>query len=68
MLNFKVIDSKTIYRGRVFDVRIDSIKYDSGNESIREIAVHNGGAVVFAVTDENKIIFVKQYRHPFGKF
>ncbi len=68
MKNFKIIDTKTIYKGRVFDVRIDSIKYDSGNESIREIAVHNGGAVVLAVTNDEKIIFVKQYRHPFDKY
>ena len=67
-MNFKVISSETLFNGRVFDLKVDKIKYDSGNESVREIAVHNGGAVVVAVTDENKIIFVKQYRYPFDKF
>ncbi len=68
MKNFKITDTKTIYKGRVFDVRIDLIRYDSGNESVREIAVHNGGAVILALTSEGKILFVKQYRHPFDKF
>ncbi len=66
--NFKITESKTIYKGRVFDVRIDLLEYDSGNKSIREIAVHNGGAVVVAVTDEEKILFVQQYRHPFDEY
>ncbi len=65
MKNFKILNTKTIYKGKVFNVRIDEIKYDSGNAGIREIAEHNGGAVVLAETDEGKIIFVKQYRHPF---
>ena len=68
MKNFKIIKSETIYNGRVFDVRIDKIKYDSGNESIREIAVHNGGAVVLAINDNDEILFVKQYRHPFDDY
>jgi len=67
-MNFKVLSSETLFNGRVFDLKVDKIKYDSGNESVREIAVHNGGAVVVAVTDEKKIIFVKQYRYPFDKF
>ncbi len=66
-MNFKIISSETVFEGRVFDVKVDKIIYDSGNESVREVAVHNGGAVVLSVTSENKIIFVKQYRHPFKK-
>ena len=67
-MNFKIIDSETVFRGRVFDVKVDKIKYDSGNESVREVALHNGGAVVLAITQDNKIIFVRQYRHPFNEF
>lgn len=64
-MNYKLLKSDIIYRGKVFDVQVDKIKYESGNESIREIAVHNGGAVVVAVTPENKIILVEQFRYPF---
>ncbi len=66
-MNFKVIKSETIFRGRVFDLQVDEIEYNSGNKSVRETAVHNGGAVIVAVTKEKKIIFVKQFRYPLKK-
>jgi ADP-ribose pyrophosphatase len=62
--NFKVLKSDFFFRGKVFDLRVDEIEYDSGNTGIREVAVHPGGAVVAAVTDEKKIILVKQFRYP----
>jgi ADP-ribose pyrophosphatase len=54
--------------GKVFDLQIDEIEYESGNKSIREVAIHPGGAVVAAVKDDGKIILVKQFRYPFQKF
>lgn len=66
-MNFKIEKSEILFRGKVFDLKVDEIKYDSGNKGIREIAVHNGGAVVVPVKDDGKIILVKQYRYPFDK-
>ena len=68
-MNFKAIDSKIIFSGKVFKVKLDKIKYlNSGNIAPREVVIHNGGAVVLAVTEENKVILVKQFRYPFKKF
>ncbi len=68
-MNFKAIDSKIIFSGKVFKVKLDKIKYlNSGNIAPREVVIHNGGAVVLAVTEENKIILVKQFRYPFRKY
>lgn len=63
-MNFKILQSKIIHRGLVFDLKVDDIQYDSGNKGIRETAVHNGGAVVVPVTDTGKIIFITQFRYP----
>lgn len=63
-MNFKIIDSQIIYKGRVFDLKVDKIEYNSGNPGVREIAMHNGGAVVVAETNEGKILLIKQYRYP----
>jgi ADP-ribose pyrophosphatase len=63
-MNFKIKKSEIKFRGKVFDLKVDEIIYDSGNEGIREVAVHPGGAVVVAVKDKGKIIFVKQFRYP----
>lgn len=67
-MNFKIKESETIFKGFVFDVKVDQIEYDSGNKGVREVILHNGGAVVVPVKDDGKIILVKQYRYPFDEF
>lgn len=68
MLNFKVKKSKIIFKGRVFDLQVDEIEYDSGNKAVREVALHPGGAVIVPIKEDGKIIMVKQFRYPFQKF
>ncbi|MGA8264057.1 MAG: NUDIX hydrolase [Ignavibacteriaceae bacterium] len=63
-MNFKIKNSEIKFQGKVFDLKVDEIVYESGNKGIREVAVHPGGAVVVAVKDKGKIIFVKQFRYP----
>ncbi len=43
------------------------MEYPSGNKTIREIVEHPGGAVVVPVIEDNTILLIAQYRHPFGK-
>jgi len=66
-MNFKVKKSDTLFRGKVFDLQVDQIEYNSGNNGVRETAVHPGGAVSVAVKNNGKIIFVKQFRYPLQK-
>ena len=68
MVNFKVKKSEIIFKGRVFDLQVDEIEYDSGNKAVREVALHPGGAVIVPVKEDGKIIMVKQFRYPFQKF
>lgn len=68
LMNYKVTKKEKIFEGMVFDVQVDQILYNSGNEGVREVVVHYGGAVVLPVTDAGKIILVKQFRYPFQKF
>ena len=67
-MNFSIKKSDVIFKGIVFDIKVDQIEYDSGNAGVREVILHNGGAVVVPVTEEGKIIFVKQYRYPFNEW
>lgn len=67
-MNFSIKKSEIKFRGKVFDLRVDTIEYDSGNEAVREVAVHPGGAVVVPVKEDGKIVMVKQFRYPFQKF
>jgi len=66
-MNYKILNSRLLYKGKVFDHQVDEIQYQSGNTGIREIAVHPGGAVIVPVKDDGKIILVKQFRYPIQK-
>ncbi len=66
-MNFDITKSEIVFRGRVFDLQVDEIRYDSGNPGIREVAVHQGGAVVVPVTPSGKIALITQFRYPLKK-
>jgi hypothetical protein len=63
----ELIDSKEIYAGKVFDLRLDQIRED-GIEYSREIVVHHGSAVIIPVFDDGTVALVRQYRHAAGKY
>lgn len=62
----KTISSEIIYKGAIINLRKDKVTVKNG-VSYREIVEHNGGAVMAAVTDDNKMVMVRQYRNPAGQ-
>ena len=56
----KVLDSEMIYEGAILNLRRDKVTVRTGT-AYREIVEHNGGAVIVAITDDNKVVMVKQY-------
>ena len=67
-MNYKVKKSEILFRGKVFNLQVDELEYNSGNNGIREIAIHPGGAVIVPLKDDGKIIMVRQFRYPFQKY
>ncbi len=63
----KLLSSTDIYKGKVFDIRVDSIR-EGDVEYKREIVVHKGSAVVIPVFDDGTVALVRQYRHAAGKY
>jgi ADP-ribose pyrophosphatase len=59
----KVIDSKSIYRGRIFEVTVDTVS-EGEQTYAREVVHHPGSAVIVPVFDDGTIALVRQYRHP----
>ncbi|MEG0392104.1 MAG: NUDIX hydrolase [Anaerovoracaceae bacterium] len=57
----ETLSSERIYEGRIVNLRKDKVTVKSGTSS-REIVEHNGGAVAVALTKENKLVMVKQFR------
>ena len=63
----EVLASDDIYHGRIFDVRIDTIR-EGEIEYDREIVVHNGSAVIVPVFADETVALVRQYRHAADKY
>lgn len=59
----QILSSQEIYRGRVFDVTIDTIR--EGDKTYqREVVHHPGSAVIIPVLEDGTLALVRQYRHP----
>lgn len=72
MLSFEEFEEKTIKRqeifhGKIIDVALDEVSLPNGGKSFRELVFHPGGVGVIAITPENKMLFVRQFRKPLEK-
>lgn len=63
----KTIKTKEIYDGKIISVQVDDVKLPDGKVGKREIVKHPGAVAIIAITDDDKIIFVHQYRKPLEK-
>ena len=63
----KTIDSHYEYQGRIIRVRRDTVQLPSGRRSQREVVEHCKGVCLAALTDENELLFVRQYRYPYRR-
>ncbi|GAB6087800.1 NUDIX hydrolase [Alkaliphilus crotonatoxidans] len=58
----KTLKSERIYEGKVINLRVDTVELPDRKYSKREIVEHDGAVGILAITEENKLIFVKQFR------
>lgn len=63
----KTLSTKEIFKGKVFTVHVDDIELPDGSKSFREVVEHSGGVCVAAITDEDELFFVRQFRYPYGR-
>jgi len=63
----KTVSTKRVYDGIVVNLRVDTVELPDGKTALRDIVEHPGGVGIVAITDDNKILMVKQYRKPIEK-
>ncbi len=59
--------SRTVFEGRIFTIRVESITLPRGDALDAEILRHPGSVVLIPVTDHGDIVLVRQYRHAIGR-
>lgn len=60
----RLIDSKRIFSGLIFDIERDCLIDSSGREIVREVVRHPGGAGGLPLFADGRVALVSQYRHP----
>ncbi len=59
---------EVIYRGKIIDLEVDSVRLPSGRAVIREVVKHPGGVVVVPVLEGGKLLIIRQFRYPLKKY
>lgn len=60
----KQIKESTVYEGLIVNVRRDVAEIKNGRHVPREVVEHPGGVAIVPMTDDGKILMVRQYRYP----
>ncbi|MFD1018571.1 NUDIX domain-containing protein [Thalassobacillus hwangdonensis] len=63
----KTVETQEIYDGKVVKLQVDSVTLPDGATSKREIIKHPGAVAIIALTDDDKVVMVEQYRKPLEK-
>ncbi|AXI80084.1 NUDIX domain-containing protein [Peterkaempfera bronchialis] len=59
-----VLSSVTPFQGRVTGVRTDEVRMPDGSAARRDYQVHPGSVAVLALDDAQRVLVIRQYRHP----
>ena len=59
----EVLDSREVYRGAVWSVLEDRVRYGDG-EMVRQYIDHSGAVAVVAMDEDGRVLLIQQYRHP----
>ncbi|SFO61467.1 ADP-ribose pyrophosphatase [Geodermatophilus obscurus] len=66
--DYRVLGTETLYEGRVIRLVKDTVAMPGGGDSVREVVRHPGAVAVVALDDEERVVLVRQYRHPVGGY
>ncbi len=63
----KTAAQDTKFQGHIINLRVDDAILPNGKHATREVVEHPGGVCVAALTTENELLFVRQFRYPYGE-
>ncbi|CAG9622373.1 NUDIX hydrolase [Sutcliffiella rhizosphaerae] len=66
-LEEKTLHSEKLFEGRIIELYLEDVELPNGKTSKREIIKHPGAVAIIAITDENKMVMVRQYRKAMEK-
>jgi 8-oxo-dGDP phosphatase len=64
---YEVLASEEVFAGRVISLRRDTVAMPGGGDSVREVVHHPGAVGIVALDDQDRVVLLRQYRHPVGE-
>jgi 8-oxo-dGDP phosphatase len=62
-----VVSSAELLRSRLITVRADKVRMPDNQIAEREVVLHPGAVAVLALDEQDRILLIRQYRHPVGR-
>jgi ADP-ribose pyrophosphatase len=62
--SWEVLETKERFRGRVITVVTDTVRMPGDEVADRDYVVHPGSVAVVALDEEDRVLLLRQYRHP----
>ena len=66
-LTEKQLKAEYVFRGRIFNIRVDKALLPDGKTVEREVLEHNGGVMVAPLDEDGNLYFVEQFRYPYSE-
>jgi ADP-ribose pyrophosphatase len=66
-LKESLVRSEPVWRGRLLDVRRDTVALPDGSHATREYIVHPGAVMVVPLLPDGRLLMERQYRYPMGR-
>lgn len=63
-----LLNSQPVFDGRLFQVRVDSVRLRNGKETNREVVDHSPSVAVVPVDACDNVLLVRQYRYSVDEF
>jgi len=62
-----LVSSEQVFKGKLLDVRRDTVRLPDGSTATREYIVHPGAVMVVPILDDGRLVIERQYRYPLGR-
>ncbi|MGI5959665.1 MAG: NUDIX domain-containing protein [Massiliimalia sp.] len=66
-LQEETVSSETLYDGKIICVKKDQARLENGKITTRELVCHPGGVCIVALTDQEEVYMVRQFRYPYHR-
>ena len=63
-LHESCLNSQTIFKGKLLEVKCDSVRLPDGSSATREYIVHPGAVVIIPLLDAQTLVLERQFRYP----